>query len=91
MGHIFHSFTRAAQHIEPIFRQAAGYLQMDKVKFHGKAIIGLPGAKYHTMVGQVEGSALVRRARAAGRALRDQILGRPDYYASFEKYNNFTM
>jgi len=70
--------------IEPVFREAAeGGSDSGGAKWHGWAIRGLPGAKYHTMVGQVETSADVRRQRANNRNFRDSSLGRPDYYRNF--------
>ena len=88
---IFPFFTRAAKHIEPIFRMVAGLEQNQKAKWHGWAPIGLPGAKFHAMTGQSEKSHLVRLARKYARAFRDQVLRRPDYYASFDRYNRLKM
>lgn len=82
-----------AVHIEPVFNEAAGDTSGDSggAKWHAKDIIGIPGAKFHAMTGQAEGSQDVRRARAEGKAFRAQAIDRPDYYGSFEKTNNFTM
>ncbi|MEM8833903.1 MAG: hypothetical protein AAGB32_05120 [Pseudomonadota bacterium] len=85
-------FLEAAYfHVEPVFREAAegeGSGDSSGVKWHGFNAIGLPGAKYHAMTGQVENSNLVRQARAAGKGFQAQVLDRPDYYGSFEQYNS---
>ncbi len=90
-----HSFYRACtwlEDIEPIFREAAeGNGDGGGATYHGWAPIGLPGAKFHAMTGQTEKSHDVRRARKEGRAFRAKVTGRPDYYGSFEKTNNFKM
>ena len=89
------SFFNAANdldHVEPVFNDAAGGGDDDGgVKWHGIIPIGLPGAKFHTMTGQMEKSHDVRRARAEARASRDSVLDRPDYYGSFEKTNSLKM
>lgn len=79
--------------IEPVFREAAEG-EGDGgggATYHGWAPIGLPGAKFHAMTGQMEKSHDVRRARAEARNFRSQAMDRPDYYSSFEKTNNFKM
>jgi len=85
-------FLEAAYfHVEPVFKEAAegeGDGDGGGVKWHGFNAIGLPGAKYHAMTGQVENSNLVRQARAAGKGFQAQVLERPDYYGSFEQYNS---
>ncbi len=91
---IKNSFFNACNALEivPVFYEAAGGgSSSGGVKYHGKAIIGLPGAKYHAMTGQAENSADVRRTRANGRAHRNQVIGRPAYYSDYDKYNNFTV
>lgn len=75
---------------KPDFDEAAG-LEKRSAKWHGWAPIGLPGAKFHAMTGQMEKSHDVRRARAAGRAYRAESMGRPAYYDIFAKINNFKM
>ena len=87
-------FLEAAYfHVEPIFREAAEGSGDDSggAKWHGWAPIGLPGAKFHAMTGQAENTQLVRQSRAAGKGFQAQVLERPDYYGSFEKYNKFSM
>jgi len=83
----------AIHHVEPVFNEAAEGDDGDGggVKWHGKAPIGIPGAKFHAMTGQTENSNLVRQERAAGREYREQVLDRPDYYGSFEKCNKLQM
>lgn len=79
-------------HVEPVFNEAAGGGDDGGgAKWHGWAPIGLPGAKFHAMTGQMEKSHDVRRARAAGKACSATVMGRPDYYGSFEKTNSFSM
>lgn len=88
------SFVEAAEDVLPvIFREAAegGDESGGGAKFHGMAIIGLPGAKFHAMTGQSEGSHEVRRARIEGKAFSQTSLGRPDYYGAFEQYNSLTI
>jgi chitinase len=88
------AFTKASKFIEdiqPVFHQAAFGKMVKRLSFHGKAIIGLPGAKFHAMTGQVENSHLVRRARAEGRAWRDRVIGRPGYYGAFANFNSLKM
>jgi hypothetical protein len=76
--------------ILPVFREAAGGGESSGgLGYHDKTPIGIPGAKFHAMTGQAEKSADVRRQRANDRANRNRVLGRPDYYSNFEKYNNF--
>ena len=79
-------------HCEPEFREAAeGSGDSGGAKWHKWAPIGLPGAKFHAMTGQMEKSHDVRRSRAEGRGFRAQVLNRPDYYGSFEKVNSLKM
>jgi len=89
------TFYIACQNLDilPLFREAASGAGDEDggTPFHGWAPIGLPGAKFHAMTGQMEKSHDVRRARAEGRAYRAQIMGRPDYYGSFEKCNSLKM
>lgn len=60
---------------------AAGVPEAGDPSYHGWAIRGLPGAKYHAMNGQMENSNLVRQQRAAGRNFREYVvLQHPDYY-----------
>ena len=81
------------EHIEPVFNDAADGKGESGggVKWHAKDIIGLPGAKFHAMTGQMESSHDVRRARAEAKNFRNEVLDRAEYYGAFEKYNNFTM
>lgn len=88
------SFFNAANdidHVEPVFNEAAGGGDDGGASWHAWAPIGLPGAKFHAMTGQMEKSHDVRRARMEGRNFRGTVMDRPDYYGSFEKTNNFTM
>ncbi len=89
------SFFNAANdidHVEPAFNEAAGGEgDGGGVKFHGMNPIGIPGAKFHAMTGQMEKSHDVRRARMEGKNFRGTVLDRPDYYGSFEKTNSLKM
>lgn len=87
----FFSAANDAEHVEPVFNEAAGGESSGGVKWHKMAPIGLPGAKFHAMTGQMEKSHDVRRARAEGKGFRNSVLERADYYDAFEKYNNLTM
>lgn len=89
------SFFNAANdvdHVEPVFNEAAeGEGDGGGAKWHGWAPIGLPGAKFHAMTGQMEKSHDVRRARAEAKANRNSVLDRADYYDSFDKVNSLKM
>lgn len=63
---------------------AAGVPEEEAAKWHGWGIRGLPGAKYHAMLGQIEKTHDIRRQRANARAFRNQIIQRPNYYSSFD-------
>ena len=90
------SFFNAAndiEHVEPVFNEAAGGEDDGGgAKWHKWAPIGLPGAKFHAMTGQMEKSHDVRRARAEAKGFRNSVvLDRADYYDAFEKYNSLKM
>ncbi len=81
-----------AIHIEPVFNEAAGGGDdSGGATWHKWAPIGLPGAKFHAMTGQMEKSHDVRRSRMEARNFRGTVLDRPDYYGSFEKTNSLKM
>ena len=78
--------SKALDDIKPIFLEAAAYLRKNGRKYHDKHIRGLPGAKYHSMVGQSEISALVRRARSEARAFTNRILGHPERWFVLDNF-----
>jgi len=88
------SFFDAANavHIEPVFNEAAGGSEDGGgATWHKWAPIGLPGAKFHAMTGQMEKSHDFRRSRAEAKGFRNTVLDRADYYDSFEKVNSLKM
>ena len=86
-------FYEAIHHIEPLFNEAAeGEGERGGgAKFHGMGPIGIPGAKFHAMTGQAEGTADIRRMRAEGRAFSAEVAGRPDYYSDYANVNSLKM
>lgn len=88
----FFDAANDVEHVEPVFNEAAGETDSGGgAKWHGWAPIGLPGAKFHAMTGQMEKSHDVRRARMEGKNFRNEVLQRADYYGAFEKYNSLKM
>ncbi len=79
-------------HVEPVFNEAAeGESDSKGVKWFHKKPIGLPAPKFHAMTGQAERTHEVRRSRIESKMGRAATLGRPDYYAGFEKINSLKM
>lgn len=92
MVQAFFDAANDAEHVEPVFNDAAGSGDDGGgAKWHAWAPIGLPGAKFHAMTGQMEKSHDVRRARMEGKSFRNTVLDRADYYGAFEQYNNLKM
>lgn len=81
-------------HVEPVFNEAAegeDSKSPTKVKWHKKNPIGIPVPKFHAMTGQAERTHEVRRSRIESKAGRAAAMGRPNYYAGFEKINSLKM
>lgn len=81
--------SKAVDDIKPVFLDAANGLKRVAAEWHDKTPIGIPGAKFHAMIGQIENSHVVRMARQNGRDFRDRF--RPAYYAIFAKINSLQM
>ena len=87
LGRAF-KFADCPEDIEPVFREAAeGEGEGGGVKWHGMGGVGVPEAKYHAMTGQAEATQDVRRSRMDAKNYRNKVIGRAEYYDSFEKYN----